>query len=151
MELYLRKGQNEFVPYDEEAEDFLRTIKMGDVVRCRITIPRNLGHLKKFFAMVRVGFDHWDVVEAEYHGLPAQKSFNRFRKDCIIAAGYFTAVTNLKGDVRAEADSISFANMTEEEFTKLYSAVADVILQRVLINYTRSDLDKVVSEILRFT
>jgi hypothetical protein len=40
--------------------------------------------------------------------------------------------------------------MDEDEFTQVYSKVADVLLQKVLRNYTRGDLDRVVNEILGF-
>jgi hypothetical protein len=59
-------------------------------------------------------------------------------------------VVALNGEAKARAKSIAFGNMAEDEFERVYSAVADVILQRVLRNYTREDLDRVVDEVLRF-
>jgi hypothetical protein len=139
-----------FVPAAPEDADALRKIKLGSTVRARFTQPRNIGFHRKFFAMLDIGFDAWEPPEREYNGLPVQKNRERFRKDCIIAAGFFEPVANLLGEVRAEAHSISFANMDQTEFERVYSAVADVILQKVLRNYTRADLDRVVDEILRF-
>ncbi|WP_375710215.1 DUF1367 family protein [Klebsiella quasipneumoniae] len=48
------------------------------------------------------------------------------------------------------AKSIRFGRMKQETFEKLYSAVADVLLQKVLVTYSRRDLDNVVNRILGF-
>ena len=57
---------------------------------------------------------------------------------------------NLNGEVRYKAKSISFARMNQETFEKLYSAVITVVLQRVLSNYPRQDLEHVGGEVLKF-
>ena len=100
--------------------------------------------------MLNIGFDAWEPPELEYKGLLAQKSFERFRKDVTIAAGFYDVNVNLKGEVRAEAKSISFAKMEQHEFEEVYSKVADVLLQKVLLTYARADLDRVVMDIMRF-
>jgi len=151
MEIDLIRTPSGFTPASEEDFDACLKFKVGNEVRADIVQPRNVGFHRKFFAMLKVGFDAWEPPEKEFRGLPVQKSFDRFRKDCTIAAGFYEPVANLKGEVRAEAKSISFASMDEAEFEKVYSAVANVLLQRVLTNYTRADLDRVVDEIIRFT
>lgn len=150
-EALLRKVQGgALIPADDESAAALMRVKAGDLVRVKWARPRNAKFMRKFFAMLNVGFDAWEPPELEHKGLPVQKNFDRFRKDVVIAAGFYDAVANLKGEVRAEAHSISFANMTDDEFEKVYSAVANVLLQKVLRNYTRSDLDRVVEELMRF-
>jgi hypothetical protein len=149
-ELALMRTMSGLVPATEEDSEILSRLKSGDVIRADFKKMRNPKFHRKFFALLKVGFDAWEPAEKEFKGLPVQKNFNRFRKDCIIAAGYYDVVSNLKGEVRAEAKSMSFGNMEEDDFSKLYSAVADVLLQRVLTNYTRDDLDQVVENVLRF-
>lgn len=151
-EALLRKIQGgSLIPADDESAEALTRIKPGETVRVKWSRPRNVKLHRKFFAMLNVGFDAWEPPKLEHHNLPVQKNFERFRKDVVIAAGYYTVVANLKGEVRAEAHSISFANMEEDEFNAVYSKCADVLLQRVLRNYTRSDLDNVVQQIIGFT
>lgn len=150
-EALLRKVQGgALIPADDESAEALMRVKSGDLVRVKWAQPRNVKFMRKFFAMLNVGFEAWEPPAQEYRGLPVQKNFERFRKDVVIAAGFYDPVANLKGEVRAEARSISFANMTEDEFEKVYSAVANVLLQKVLRNYTRDDLDRVVEELMRF-
>lgn len=150
MELRVTKTPAGLIPADEVSADALRSLPTGKVLQGKFTQPRNPRFHRKFFALLQVGFDAWEPPEAEYRGLPVQKNFDRFRKDCVIAAGYYEVVSNLRGEVRAEAKSISFGRMSEDEFRKLYSAVANVLLQRVLKTYTREDLDRVVDQIVGF-
>lgn len=139
------------IPATTQDADFLSKIKTGQVIRAEFKRMRNYRFHKKFFALLNIGFDAWEPPEQEYKGLPVQKNFDRFRKDCVIAAGYFDPVSDINGNVKAEAHSISFSKMTEDEFEKLYSSVVDVLLQRVLRNYTHEDLDRVVEQIIGMT
>ena len=86
----------------------------------------------------------------EYKGVKIEKNLDRFRRDLLIMAGYGYPVVNIKGDVRFEAKSMSFGSMDQEEFETLYNRVIDVILSKVLSNYTRDDIDKQVNRILGF-
>ncbi len=147
---YFLKTANGLVPENEESFEALKKVKIGNVIHVEWKQPRNYEYHKKFFALLQIGFDAFEPPIAEYRGNPVQKSFERFRKDVIIAAGYFDAVANIRGEVRAEAKSISFGSMSQEDFEALYNNVVNVLLQRVLSNYTRSDLDNVVNQIIRF-
>lgn len=151
MELLLIKTQQgAFIPFDDNHAEACKRFKVGATIRAKVATMRNPKFHRKFFAMLDVGFDAWEPPESEHRGLPVQKNRERFRKDCIIAAGFYEPVANINGDVRAEAKSISFARMDDAEFEQVYSAVADVLLQRVLRNYTRADLDEVVDRIMGF-
>ena len=150
-EIILTKAQGGYLlPADDASREVVAKWKLGQGVRVEARKIRNYRFHKKFFAMLDVGFDAWEPPEQEYKGLPVAKNRNRFRKDCIIAAGFYVLVADLNGEAHAEAESISFANMDEDKFSKVYNAVADVLLQKVLRNYTRDDLDGVVEEIMGF-
>lgn len=146
-EAYLMKTPGGYVLDSGE----MPPVKVGGVIKGVFTRPRNYRFHKKLFALLDIGFDAFEPEEREYKGLPVQKNFERFRKDVTVATGYYDVAINLKGDVKAEAKSISFGSMSEDDFEKLYSAVIDVLMQKVLKNYTREDIDRVVDEIMRFT
>lgn len=148
--LLIKTPQGSFVPLDEEQAEACRRFKVGSTIRADVAAMRNWKFHRKFFAMLDVGFDAWEPPEAEHRGLPVQKNRERFRSDCIVAAGFYTPVANINGDVRAEPKSIKFARMEQDEFEKVYSAVANVLLQKVLTNYSRQDLDDVVAQIVGF-
>lgn len=114
--------------------------------------PRNVGHMRKFFKMLSVGFDAWEPVRKRktYKGKPIQKDPEAFRKDILILSGFYKQTFDLKGRMQLEAESISFANMTQERFDEVYSAVATTLIHHVLTNYTRADLDRVVESLEQF-
>jgi hypothetical protein len=152
MHLALRKLPNGLLaPADAEDVEALQKVKLGQVIHADFKQMRNVKFHRKFFAMLNLGFDAWEPPAIEHNGLPCVKNRERFRKDCLIAAGFCDVVVNLMGTAKAEAKSISFASMDDTEFERVYSAVADVLLRRVLTTYTRADLDRVVDEMLAFT
>lgn len=151
MEIMLEKLPGGlFKPCLQDDIDKVKGIATGEGLRMQFSKPRNYKFHKKFFAMLDLGFDCFEPVATEYKGVPVEKNRERFRKDVIIQAGFYDLVVNIKGEVRAEAKSISFGNMEEDEFNKVYNAVANVLLQRVLRNYTRDDLDRVVETLIHF-
>lgn len=129
MELILEKQPGGFLKAanDEDAERILK-LPSGTGIRAKITKIRNYDFHRKFFAMLQVGFEAFEPAIKEHKGFPVQKHFERFRKDCIIAAGYYDVVAKLDGKVRAEAKSMSFGSMDQAEFEKLYTAVCNVLL-----------------------
>ena len=151
-EIVLMKVSNILVPHDEAAAAFIEKMKAGELTHADFKRVRNYKFHKKYFALVQFAFEHWEPGDGlTYRGMPVIKNKERFRKDVAILAGFFDSTVNIKGEVRLEAKSISFAQMDEIEFEQLYNATVDVILSRILKNYTRADLDNVINQLLAFT
>lgn len=128
-------------------------MEAGEMCRVEVVIPRNSRFHRKFFALITLGFEAWEPcrVRKTYRGRPVAKNFERFRSDIIIQAGYYEQTFDLQGRMRIEAQSISFAAMEDPEFEQLYSAVATVLLERVLTTYKgRVELDGVIDRIVGF-
>ena len=86
-----------------------------------------------------------------YKGREVSKNFERFRKDVLILAGFYDQTFDLRGNMKLEAQSISFSSMDDAEFERVYSAVADVILEHVLDDYSgREEFDRVVEQMMGF-
>lgn len=139
-------GWRRFVPWLFKKE-------LGEIFEISIKKNRHGKFHRKFFALLRVGFDAWepDRVRYSYKGREIAKDFERFREDITILAGYYDQVFNLKGEMSLKAKSISFANMEDDEFERLYTAVADVLMAQVCTRYkNRDELDSVVEKIVSF-
>lgn len=140
-EIYLQKIGNGLMPHDSEGESVLSKIKTGDLVKCKITNPRNVKFFRKWFSLLKVGYEHWEPVYTDEHptwGEP-EKNFERFRKDITILCGYYDRVVRTNGDVVVEAQSVSFGSMTEDEFSKLYDKTISVLLNNL---YKDTDMDE---------
>lgn len=138
------------IPLDQQAIDFLAKLKLGAGVTVEIKRHRNPAFHRKFFALLNIAFDAWEPVAATYKGETVGKNFDQFRNDIVVLAGHYEMAVNLRGETRLTAKSISFASMGQDEFEDLYSATVNVILARILTNYTRDDIDNVVANVIGF-
>ena len=138
------------MPANDETRKFISKKKLGTGISGEFKQIRNYRFLKKYMALMNIGYDAFEPEIAEYKGQIVEKNFDRFRHDITILAGYFTFTSDINGDPKAIAKSISFGNMSEDEFSELYSKTIDVLLRKVLTNYSKDDLDHVVEQIVRF-
>lgn len=146
MHSYWRKLPNgTLAPEDSATVEWVRKIKTGDVVGGEFKRPRNIALHRKWFALINYGFEIWEPPEDA-----PEKNLDRFRKEITMLAGYAQEVPSIKGGTRWEAQSISFANMDEDTFCKLYDATIAALCKWVLRNYTKDDVHRVMEEIGRF-
>ncbi len=142
-EIFVRKIGNMLFPADVQAKEWIENQKNGDY-KVKITGQRNSKFHRKYFELLNVAFDAWDVDYEIY------KNFDVFRKNIAILSGFYTQAYDIKGNIVLEAKSISFSEMEEPEFQVLYTKTINVILKHVLHNYTKDDLDLVVNNVLSF-
>lgn len=150
MKIHLRKGNGCLIPDSVEDSGHLSKFKFGDVLKAEVTRPRNYHFHKKLFALLNFAYDHWEQPEVETKYGVAGKSFDAFRRDLTILAGFYEQIVRVDGSVRVEAKSISFAEMDAEQFEELYEKMIGVILKHVLTRYSREDIDGVVEQLLMF-
>lgn len=148
--LYLTKTNQGFIPVDDLSVEIAEEIPYNTEYKAVLSRPRNYKFHQKFFVLLDVAFNLWDVEDIEFQSYIVKKNKEYFRKQIIIKCGYFTVNIDLNKRVRLEAKSISFANMEEDDFAKLYDTAINVILSDVLTNYTKEDLNEQVNRILRF-
>jgi hypothetical protein len=140
-------------PADGPSAEYIQKMKIGAGVRGEFKRQRNPRFHRKAFALFAFAYDLWDAPQLEYKGQPVAKNFDRFRRDLTIIAGHYEAATNLRGEVRLEAKSLSFGSMGEEEFGQVYKSILDVVFDRVLKSkgYTSAhEVDRIVDELARF-
>jgi hypothetical protein len=120
MELYLLNTASGLKPCYDEDYDEKKKLKIGTTYKATIVQERNLLFHRKFFALIKVG---WDNTKLE---MP----IDSYRKYCIIKAGYGNVYQTPKG-VFVDAQSISFGNMNQEQFEKVYSNVLNIIIKDI--------------------
>jgi len=122
LKLHLKKIFKDgfyLTPINIESLEYLKGMS-NDVYEVEIKKTRNYKFHKKFYALIKVGFQNTKL------DIP----FDVYRKLKIMAAGYFKAYNTGKG-IYYEADSISFANMDEDQFQEVYSRVLDKIIEEI--------------------
>jgi hypothetical protein len=150
----IKSPSGSLIPASEDAAEMLRKIKSGSYVSAEVKFARNYKFLKKAFSLFKLAFDVWDPGDTlEYKGAQVQKSFDGFRKDITILSGFYKATYNVRGEVRLEAESLSFASMSEDRFELVYKSVLNVVWKRVMrqAGYgSIEEVDRVVEELLRY-
>lgn len=152
MKAYLIKTVTGLIPADPEADKWYQKQKIGVVISAEVKTVRNYGFLKKLFALLNLAFEYWEpgIVSSKY-GIPI-KSFEQFRHDLIILAGYYHTEIRLNGSVRVVPDSISFSSMEQDTFEKLYQNVLTVIMDKipVLDKMTEDEINDLVNKVIAF-
>ena len=143
MDVFCVKVAGGLAPAGEDEAEKLRGLKAGAAVRVKVTRETNAKFRRKWWALAKFAFDLWRELmpEQEYRGQAVQACFERFRKDLTILAGRFHPVWTVKGEMRVEADSLSWASMDDETFEKFYSATIDAVLSKILTNTKLTDAD----------
>jgi hypothetical protein len=129
MKLLCRNTISGLVPLYPSDYDEKRKLKLGQDYEVSITNPRNVGFHRKFFALLNVGHENTSL----------DMPFETYRKYMTVKAGYFTAYQTPKG-VYYDPESISFANMNQDEFEQVYSRVLDKVIED--IGVTKEEIEK---------
>lgn len=149
--ILLKVAGEALVPACQDTRERLEKLHVGQIVRGDYKKARNSQFHRKFWVLLDHAFDCWEPGEMETKfGIPA-KDPEKFRKELTILAGFYDVVHSLDGTFRLEAQSISFSNMDQDQFERVYSKVVDVILKKILTTYSRDDLDEVVDRIIRMS
>lgn len=119
MEITLIKTLSGFKTcYDSDYEK-AKKIHLNEPFVITYTKKRNIKFHRKFFALINLVYSN----QERYNNI------DHLRKDLTIASGFYETRYGLHGEEITEAKSISFANMTEDEFSDLYSAFIDTIVK----------------------
>lgn len=135
MEITLIKQLNgSFKPaYDTDYEN-AKKIALNEPFVFKYSKPRNYKFHKKFFALINL----------VYQNQERYNSIDHLRKDLTIASGFYEIRYGLHGEEITEAKSISFANMTEEEFSELYSAFVDTVVK--YFEFSKTDISENIEQ-----
>ena len=137
MKTIWAKALGSLVPAQEQAEDVLRGIPRGELVRVEVSRPRNLAHLRKFFAMCQLIAQNTDKVD------DVDDLVFRLK----IATGHCRRHVKADGTVLYEPRSISFAQMDQAAFDTFYGRCLDIVCAHIIPDL---DKDEVEREVMAF-
>jgi len=129
--LVFRKTLSGLKPADESAEEALRKIAINSVVAIKLKRPRNLGHHRKFFALLKIVFENQELYKSEQALLAAIK----------IATGHCVPLVLADGTKAFVPSSISFASMDQAEFEAFWEKVVSLVCTKIIPNLRREDLE----------
>lgn len=134
MEIYLQKSYGVLAPADEQAEETIKAMKFGQVVKVNYSFPRNYENHKRFFAFIKTTFEMQDWFDNIHH----------YRKWIVMKSGSYTTIVAPNGYTIFDADSIAFHKMNEAEFRQMFSDCIDAFLSAWGDRISRDELERVV-------
>lgn len=144
MDIFCKVTPYGLVPLYDSDYDLKKRLRVGSVVKCKVSNPRNYEHHKKFFALVRLTFDNLPSNLAEYFKVNNEEDMlRRFKRDL----GYFKTSLNERGEKEIEYKSISFSAMEQHEFERFYNQCIDLVLYKYIKGIDKEDL---ITEIEHF-
>jgi hypothetical protein len=109
-----------FTPASDLEAKRLERLKTGCVFEVEIVQRRNPKFHGKVFAFFNYVFECWHQGH-EFHD--EDKQFETFRKELTILAGFYFETYDINGNLKLEAESLSYENMEPEEFERCYNAL----------------------------
>lgn len=135
MKLTLIKQLNgSLIPAYDSDKKYTDKLKVGEPLTGNFTKPRNPEFHKKYFALLDLSYSNSLLSES--------LTFEDFRGEIIMRAGYYVSYRDFKGNLQYKPKSISFSNMDEIEFGELYNNSMDVILKYVLKDNTIEEIEE---------
>lgn len=135
-ELFLFSKGGALHPFNEEAESFIKK-KNHKMVLAKVSEPRNLAHLRKFFAMIDV------IYENQSH-----YSKDELVNLCKIRAGH-VVYCKTKDGIERWPSSISFAKLEQSKFNDFYDRAVDWVCAEVIPGLDKGCLSDEVANKLR--
>lgn len=127
-------------PANEAAEAFFKRMNRNDETVCDLKISRNVGHHRKFFALLGMAYKNQDKYDSFEWMLTEIKYRLGHCDSCII-----------DGKHLLQPKSISFASMDQVAFERFYSQTIDVILEHFLTGANEDAIREQVDQIISFT
>lgn len=122
-----------FCPADDMEQEKTIKFKTFEPYEVDVKLSRNPKFLRKVMVFFHFCFNHWNG-EAVHQFCSETEQFDRFRKDLTILAGFYIQSVRIDGTLRTEAESLAFANMTEERFQECYQALIRAALKHIFQN-----------------
>lgn len=117
----------------------LARMKAGDHLRIETARPRNPGHHRKLFALLRLVADNSDTYDTIEKALTAIK----------LVCGYADPLIHpVTGEFSMIPRSISYEGMDQDEFDEFYNRAIDGVLQHILKDMDRRKFDQLIDIII---
>ena len=133
-----------FHPFNDMEQEKTVRFKTNELYTVEIKHTRNYQFHKKVFAFFNFCFEHWSG-DQDFRNLDMIAQFNRFRNQLTVLAGYRTELYNINGDLRVEAQSISYSGMDQENFEQFYHALVNAALKHIFCTTDQNTHDQLLS------
>jgi len=140
-------------PANEATEKYFNKNKVGKVFEGDYKEIRDYEFHKKLFTLFIMMHDILPPPEpVEFMGkmVTPEHTLDNTRKFLTVKAGHYIVNGYPDGSIRVEAKSLKFANMSAEEFEKLYSGVINAALKVLPDTWSDEKLRETANKIIQY-
>lgn len=129
MKVFLKKKLGSFIPADEDAQEAIKKIKNGEVVRVELRRPRSHAQHNLAMAVLKLAFDNQEKYER----------FEDLMVEVKLKCGHYKEHLTTKGKIIYVPKSIAFESMKQDDFNVFFERMVDVILKHFLPGVDEDD------------
>lgn len=141
IEMIKFAGGNLAPATDEELEK-LNKFKNGEQYTVDIKLTRSPQFHRKVFGFLSYCFQFW---KGDNEFQDESKQFDVFRNHLTVLAGFYDSYYNINGEVRIEAKSLAYGNMSQEEYEKCYNALINAALKHIFKTADENTMNHLLS------
>lgn len=135
MKAFLKKTSGGLLmANNDETADYIDRLPAGQVIVTNIKKSRNPDQHRRYFSFLNKTFEMQEHYETLEH----------YRKWLAMKSGYYTTIVAPNGNTFFVAESISFDDMDEETFIKLFSSSIDIFLRELGQGVDEDELMRVI-------
>lgn len=135
----VKTGPNSYLSTPECDEEAAK-IGAGELFRVKWSRPRDLQRHRRFFALLKVAFENQDTYA----------TMEQFRTVVLIELGWADPVIRPSGEVCWIVRSMSFVNMDQSMFDRLYSDTVDLMVRKFVAGADPRLLTDAAQQVLGF-
>ena len=150
MKINLCKSSTGIVAADQDSRRAIEGLELGVILEAEVKKDRKPKFHRKFFSMLNFAYEQYrdkTLYEHREIGETGVMTFEKFREKVMITAGHYTETYGLDGEVSISPKSLSYKAADQKEMEQYYEDCCRVVLQLVLTNWRRSDLDRAIQQL----
>lgn len=125
-------------PVDAAGREALAHIGQDELLAITFRRPRNIGHHRKFFALLSLIYENQTRYQSIEELLDVVK----------VLTGHCNVVTMRDGKEVFVPKSIAFASMDQSAFEAFWEKVVKVVCEKILPGITKADLEREMLEFI---
>lgn len=153
-EVWLARTKTGIAFLNDEAKDWFMSKPVGKEILAKVSVPRNGKFHRKAMSLLGFAYENLkdQLPKVTHKGAEVEVSFDSFRRDMVIWAGYGITTVRVNGKILIEAQSLEYGKCSQELIERIYSDLLDLISAKFgQLAKTPEELDRLTEEWMRYT
>jgi len=133
---------NALFPADPDTLAAVQAMKHGAILTADFKLKNNYEFHKKLFSLANYAYEMWQPAAIDTKWGVPEKTFQGFRDNLTVLAGFYKVVFNLDGTFRPVPESWSFGNWDHARREQFYQAALTVIVEKIFPDFSGAEIEE---------